>query len=233
MSTFGSKFNLKLSQLHCNSQGKFVRFSPFIWQLRLLFRFNILHRKHMKNVQNVILFKQQYVTWPQKQNVTMHAFELHKTASLVKPGHTSWRKCPMTALSFCHLLFSTAFPNNYAPVWDNSCLSSCSFTISFLPSASSVQYLHFCHEVGCYVQLHRPLTWLWFRCPYWCWTSICRQAKPPLIAVQTSTLPSVAPLQLQSAAGSLHVAFRNHRESQSLGRAVVGHQRENHGTVSP
>ncbi len=39
------------------------------------------------------------------------------------------------------------------------------------------------------------------------------------------------PLQLQSA-GSLCVAFRNLRESQSWGRAVVGHQREKQGTCS-
>ncbi len=39
-------------------------------------------------------------------------------------------------------------------------------------------------------------------------------------------------LQLRSA-GSLHVAFRNLRESQIWGRVVVGHQRENQRTFSP
>ncbi len=34
-------------------------------------------------------------------------------------------------------------------------------------------------------------------------------------------------------AGSLHVAFRNLRESHSWGRAVVGHQRENQRIFSP
>ncbi len=42
---------------------------------------------------------------------------------------------------------------------------------------------------------------------------------------------SLLQLQLQSA-GSLHVAFRNLRESQSWGRAATGHQRENQRTFS-
>ncbi len=55
-----------------------------------------------------------------------------------------------------------------------------------------------------------------------------------LLPVFSEAVPNNDPLlqlQLQSA-GSLHVAFRNLRESQSRGRAVEEHQRENQRTFS-
>ncbi len=39
--------------------------------------------------------------------------------------------------------------------------------------------------------------------------------------------------QSVQSAGGLHAVFRNLRESQMWGRAVVGHQRENQRTFSP
>ncbi len=46
----------------------------------------------------------------------------------------------------CSLLFSVAVPNNYTPVCNDS-VQSPPITVSVLPSASSLQYPHLCHEV--------------------------------------------------------------------------------------
>ncbi len=62
---------------------------------------------------------------------------------------------------------------------------------------------------------------------FWCWTSICLWANL-LWQGGKHQRSSLLQLQLQSA-GSLHVAFRNLRESRSRGWAVVGHQGKTRG----
>ncbi len=52
-----------------------------------------------------------------------------------------------TFVSVCSLLFSNTVHNTYTPIWENSCRSFGSLTVSFLPSASFLQHPHLCQAV--------------------------------------------------------------------------------------